>query len=157
MTALIRCSCHRLASTIAPTSTYSTQPSNAPSQTSSPPSKIHFRPRKIRKLSLVQSLSCNGEVDIALRHLHGADPLLVPLIDVRQLPTFDLDPHGADLLLELNHRTPTPPDRNKRDRDTKMKMREILIFFNNFLYLELPKYPQKLAQRARFHPKIDEN
>ncbi|XP_022976000.1 probable DNA-3-methyladenine glycosylase 2 [Cucurbita maxima] len=106
---------------------------NAPSQTSSPPSKMPLRPRKIRKLSpdesdpnssqvvaipdgpkpiatsksnksktaqqraafasapvmLARSLSCEGEVEVALRHLRNADPLLAPLIDLHQRPTFD--------------------------------------------------------------------
>ncbi|XP_015884686.1 uncharacterized protein LOC107420276 isoform X2 [Ziziphus jujuba] len=117
------------ATTIAPTSDSPTELSNAPAQSSSPPSKIPFRPRKIRKLSpdnssdpkssssqivvvpenpkptkskIVQqraavtlpkiaarSLSCEGEVEIALRHLRNADPLLAPLIDIHQPPTFD--------------------------------------------------------------------
>ncbi|KAG6608541.1 hypothetical protein SDJN03_01883, partial [Cucurbita argyrosperma subsp. sororia] len=106
---------------------------NAPSQTSSLPSKMPLRPRKIRKLSPAESdpnssqivtisdgpkpivtgkshksktaqqraafasapvlparsLSCEGEVEIALRHLGNADPLLAPLIDLHQRPTFD--------------------------------------------------------------------
>ncbi|KAJ7957754.1 putative DNA-3-methyladenine glycosylase [Quillaja saponaria] len=110
-----------------------TQLSNAPSKTNSPPSKIPFRPRKIRKVSpdpnnsqivavetakstsrtntnkstgrnhkIVQqralphvpritarSLSCEGEVEIALRYLRNADPILAPLIDLHQPPTFD--------------------------------------------------------------------
>ncbi|KAG2664006.1 hypothetical protein I3760_16G059200 [Carya illinoinensis] len=112
-----------------------TELSNAPPQTSSPPSKIPFRPRKIRKLSpenesdskssqivvaaaetpkplatksaksksgqqqrstaltlpriVARSLSCEGEVEIALRHLRSADPVLGPLIDLHQPPTFD--------------------------------------------------------------------
>ncbi|KAI4316821.1 hypothetical protein L6164_024761 [Bauhinia variegata] len=109
------------------------QLSNAPSQTNSPPSKIPFRPRKIRKLSpdpnnsqiiavetpkatptttstskasgrnnkivqqraamvprvVARSLSCEGEVEIALRFLRNADPLLASLIDIHQPPTFD--------------------------------------------------------------------
>lgn len=121
------------ATTIAPTSASPAELSNAPAQSSSPPSKIPFRPRKIRKLSsdnsdlkssqvvavpetpkpistsaakptkskLVQqralavpkivarSLSCDGEVEIALRHLRSVDPLLVPLIDIHHPPTFD--------------------------------------------------------------------
>lgn len=117
--------------TIAPTSASPTELSNAPSQSSSPPSKIPFRPRKIRKLSpdnsdpksssqivvvpenpkpiavkpskskivqqravtvpkiVARSLSCEGEVEIALRHLRNADPLLASLIDIHQPPTFD--------------------------------------------------------------------
>lgn len=38
---------------------------------------------------VARSLSCEGEVEIALRHLRGADPLLGPLIDLHQPPTFD--------------------------------------------------------------------
>jgi DNA-3-methyladenine glycosylase II len=105
---------------------------NGSSLTSSPPAKIPFRPRKIRKLSpdpkssqivvaetqttpkplatiksnkskaahhqravpaapriVARSLSCDGEVEIALRHLRSADPLIAPLIDLHQAPTFD--------------------------------------------------------------------
>ncbi|KAJ7966759.1 putative DNA-3-methyladenine glycosylase [Quillaja saponaria] len=36
-----------------------------------------------------RSLSCEGEVEIALRYLRNADPLLAPLIDLHQPPTFD--------------------------------------------------------------------
>ena len=36
-----------------------------------------------------RSLSCEGEVDIALRYLRNADPLLVPLIDLYPPPAFD--------------------------------------------------------------------
>jgi DNA-3-methyladenine glycosylase II len=118
-----------------------TELTNGPTQTSSPPSKIHFRPRKIRKLSpdktpdpnnstkivpitttetqtqpqtptlkpkstkskivqhrvtvqavprmVARSLSYEGEVEIALRHLRSADPNLSPLIDLHPLPMFD--------------------------------------------------------------------
>uniref|UniRef100_A0A2N9GMP8 HhH-GPD domain-containing protein n=1 Tax=Fagus sylvatica TaxID=28930 RepID=A0A2N9GMP8_FAGSY len=118
-----------------------TELTNGPTQTSSPPSKIHFRPRKIRKLSpdetpdpnnstqivpiattetqtqpqtptlkpkstkskivqhraavqavprmVARSLSCEGEVEIALRHLRSADPNLSPLIDLHPPPVFD--------------------------------------------------------------------
>lgn len=38
---------------------------------------------------VARSLSCEGEVDIALRYLRNADPLLAPLIDLHQPPTFD--------------------------------------------------------------------
>ncbi|KAH0990471.1 hypothetical protein GBA52_001954 [Prunus armeniaca] len=34
-------------------------------------------------------LSCEGEVEAAIRHLRNADPLLAPLIDLHQRPTFD--------------------------------------------------------------------
>ncbi|XVE69872.1 hypothetical protein DITRI_Ditri10aG0026500 [Diplodiscus trichospermus] len=104
--------------------------------TSSPPSKIPSRPRKIRKLSpdsnsdpnashqattsstsvmeppktvaktpkskltqhralalapriMARSLSCEGEVETAIRHLRNADPLLSSLIDLHPPPTFD--------------------------------------------------------------------
>ncbi|MBA0864518.1 hypothetical protein Goshw_003814 [Gossypium schwendimanii] len=106
--------------------------------TSSPPSKIPSRPRKIRKLSpdsnsepnatqqattpttstsvamplktvprapkaklsqhralvvapqfFARSLSCEGEVETAVRHLRNADPLLASLIDLHPPPTFD--------------------------------------------------------------------
>ncbi|KAM6544288.1 hypothetical protein CsatB_008735 [Cannabis sativa] len=38
---------------------------------------------------VARSLSCDGEVEIALRHLRAADPILAPLIDMHQPPTFD--------------------------------------------------------------------
>ena len=38
---------------------------------------------------VARSLSCEGEVEIALRFLRNADPLLSPLIDIHQPPTFD--------------------------------------------------------------------
>ena len=118
-----------------------TKLTNGPTQTSSPPSKIHFRPRKIWKVSpdetpdpnnstqivpiattetqtqprapilkpkstkskivqlhaavqavlrmVARSLSCEGEVEIALRHLRSANPNLSPLIDLHPLPVFD--------------------------------------------------------------------
>ena len=126
--------------TVAPAAiTYATSTeselSNASPQINAPPSKIPFRPRKIRKLSpdpnnsqnvavetpkptanttatstfrtsgrnnkivqqravmvprvVARSLSCDGEIEIALRHLRNADPLLAPLIDLHQSPTFD--------------------------------------------------------------------
>lgn len=103
----------------AATATTSTENANGPTfpppQSSSPSSKIPVRPpRKIRKLSsdnsdiksskrkivspsvkalvpkiIARSLSCEGEIDIALRHLRDSDPLLAHLIDVHQPPTFD--------------------------------------------------------------------
>ncbi|XP_022768994.1 uncharacterized protein LOC111312725 isoform X2 [Durio zibethinus] len=114
-----------------------TELTNAPPPTSSPPSKIPFRPRKIRKLSpdpksdpnasqqattssasvteppktvaktpktkltqhralavvapriMARSLSCEGEVEAAIRHLRNADPLLASIIDLHRPPTFD--------------------------------------------------------------------
>ncbi|XVE56059.1 hypothetical protein DITRI_Ditri03aG0206400 [Diplodiscus trichospermus] len=113
-----------------------TELTNVPPLTSSPPSKIPFRPRKIRKLSpdgnsdpnasqqattsstsvteppktvakvpksklsqsralavapriMARSLSCEGEVETAIRHLRNADPLLASLIDVHPPPSFD--------------------------------------------------------------------
>ncbi|XP_061356448.1 alkylbase DNA glycosidase-like protein mag2 [Gastrolobium bilobum] len=38
---------------------------------------------------VARSLSCEGEVEIALRYLRNADPLLSPLIDIHPPPTFD--------------------------------------------------------------------
>ena len=38
---------------------------------------------------VARSLSCDGEVEIALRYLRNADPVLSPLIDIHQPPTFD--------------------------------------------------------------------
>ncbi|GMI91258.1 hypothetical protein like AT1G19480 [Hibiscus trionum] len=115
----------------------STELINVPLPTSSPPSKIPSRPRKIRKLSpdpnfdpnasqqatssstsvteppktvgkasktkltqhralavvvpriIARSLSCEGEVETAIRYLRNADPLLASLIDLHPPPTFD--------------------------------------------------------------------
>ncbi|XP_038703369.1 DNA-3-methyladenine glycosylase 1-like isoform X2 [Tripterygium wilfordii] len=36
-----------------------------------------------------RSLSCGGEVEIAIRHLRDADPLLASLIDIHPPPTFE--------------------------------------------------------------------
>ncbi|QCE10776.1 DNA-3-methyladenine glycosylase II [Vigna unguiculata] len=38
---------------------------------------------------VARSLSCEGKVEIALRFLRNVDPLLSPLIDIHQPPTFD--------------------------------------------------------------------
>jgi DNA-3-methyladenine glycosylase II len=38
---------------------------------------------------VARSLSSEGEVEIAIRYLRNADPLLSPLIDIHQPPTFD--------------------------------------------------------------------
>ncbi|CAL1355877.1 unnamed protein product [Linum trigynum] len=38
---------------------------------------------------IARSLSCDGEVDIAIRHLRQSDPLLSSLIDLYPAPTFD--------------------------------------------------------------------
>ncbi|KAK8551856.1 hypothetical protein V6N13_120289 [Hibiscus sabdariffa] len=115
----------------------STELINVPLQTSSPPSKIPSRPRKIQKLSpdpnfdpnvsqqatssstivsepsktvgkasktkltqhralavvapriIARSLSCEGEVETAIRYLRNADPLLASLIELHPPPTFD--------------------------------------------------------------------
>lgn len=73
------------------------------------PAKLPSRPRKLRKLSpensegsskiiprprLVavthpRSLSSEGEIEIALKHLRATDPNLAKLIDLHQPPTFD--------------------------------------------------------------------
>ncbi|XWS21052.1 hypothetical protein CRYUN_Cryun30bG0022200 [Craigia yunnanensis] len=113
-----------------------TELTNVLPSTSSPPSKIPFRPRKILKLSpdpnsdpnaskqsttssisvieppktvaktpktkltqhralavapriMDRSLSCEGEVETAIRHLRNADPLLASLIDLHPPPAFD--------------------------------------------------------------------
>ncbi|XP_056177231.1 uncharacterized protein LOC115669905 isoform X1 [Syzygium oleosum] len=39
---------------------------------------------------VVRSLSCDGEVEAAIRHLRDADPLLASLIDLHPPPTFDI-------------------------------------------------------------------
>lgn len=38
---------------------------------------------------VARALSCEGEIEIALRHLRNADPHLAPLIDLHPPPTFD--------------------------------------------------------------------
>ncbi|KAL2346324.1 hypothetical protein Fmac_000324 [Flemingia macrophylla] len=78
----------------------SPDPSTSESQTEPPkPAKSGGRstkphPPPPRALAVVprivaRSLSCEGEVEIALRFLRNADPLLSPLIDIHQPPTFD--------------------------------------------------------------------
>ncbi|KAF9619507.1 hypothetical protein IFM89_007255 [Coptis chinensis] len=72
-------------------------------------SKLPFRPRKIRKTStsetttitnsekkqiptpkiISRTLSFSGEIEKALKHLRSSDPLLIPIIDQHQPPTFD--------------------------------------------------------------------
>ncbi|KAG5044856.1 DNA-3-methyladenine glycosylase 1-like [Glycine soja] len=49
-----------------------------------PPRALTVVPRIVAR-----SLSCDGEVEISLRYLRNADPLLSPLIDIHQPPTFD--------------------------------------------------------------------
>eukprot|EP00262_Sarcandra_glabra_P008944 TRINITY_DN2289_c0_g2_i1.p1 TRINITY_DN2289_c0_g2~~TRINITY_DN2289_c0_g2_i1.p1 ORF type:complete len:362 (+),score=41.89 TRINITY_DN2289_c0_g2_i1:146-1231(+) len=85
-------------------------PPNSPSSSSS---KIPFRPKKIRKLSsstkqtpnsslhlitvkktptppplISRTLSSEGEIAIALRHLRSADPHLARVIDLHEPPSF---------------------------------------------------------------------
>ncbi|XP_050230445.1 alkylbase DNA glycosidase-like protein mag2 [Mercurialis annua] len=86
-----------------------------PAQTSSsntfniPPTKLHFRQRKIRKPSIknitatitkttttshrlstiTKPLSVTGEIDRALQHLQNSDPLLKTLISDSKQPTFE--------------------------------------------------------------------
>nr|KYP64591.1 DNA-3-methyladenine glycosylase 1 [Cajanus cajan] len=77
----------------------SPDPSTSESQTEPPkPAKSGGRstkpPPPPRALAVVprivaRSLSCEGEVEIALRFLRNADPVLSPLIDIHQPPTFD--------------------------------------------------------------------
>ncbi|OVA18735.1 HhH-GPD domain [Macleaya cordata] len=47
--------------------------------------------QQIRALPRVvaRTLSCEGEVSVALRHLRSSDPLLARVIDLHQPPTFD--------------------------------------------------------------------
>ncbi|PQQ03903.1 putative DNA-3-methyladenine glycosylase 2 isoform X4 [Prunus yedoensis var. nudiflora] len=47
------------------------------------------RRRQVRQVQGPRPLSCEGEVEAAIRHLRNADPLLAPLIDLHQRPTFD--------------------------------------------------------------------
>uniref|UniRef100_A0A5B6ZMN4 Putative DNA-3-methyladenine glycosylase 2 n=1 Tax=Davidia involucrata TaxID=16924 RepID=A0A5B6ZMN4_DAVIN len=49
---------------------------------------VPFQAKPIPRI-VGRSLSCEGEIEIALRHLRNADPLLAPLIDLHQPPTFD--------------------------------------------------------------------
>ncbi|XP_013682545.1 DNA-3-methyladenine glycosylase 1-like [Brassica napus] len=79
---------------------------------SSPPSKIPLRPRKIRKLSPnndavtssrpsakgkpsqpprihAKSLTCEGELEAAITHLRSVDPLLASLIDAHPPPKYE--------------------------------------------------------------------
>ncbi|KAH1252365.1 hypothetical protein AAZX31_04G031200 [Glycine max] len=77
----------------------SPDPSTSESQTETPkPAKTGGRnttkaapPRALTVVPRIvaRSLSCDGEVEIALRYLRNADPVLSPLIDIHQPPTFD--------------------------------------------------------------------
>lgn len=92
-------------------------PPPPPPQNPTPSSKLPFRPRKIRKLSpdaespqtdpageqapnaktkivpapriLARPLTCEGEIEVSLRHLRSADPVLARLFDLYQPPSFD--------------------------------------------------------------------
>ncbi|PSS31336.1 DNA-3-methyladenine glycosylase [Actinidia chinensis var. chinensis] len=48
---------------------------------------VPFQPKPAPKIA-ARSLSCDGEIEIALRHLRAADPLLAPLIDMHLPPNF---------------------------------------------------------------------
>ncbi|XAR61755.1 DNA-3-methyladenine glycosylase II [Bertholletia excelsa] len=83
---------------------------NVPRQKSSrKSSKIPLRPRKIRRVTndgksskttpsespatppriVSRSLSCEGEIELAIQHLRSADPRLTDLIDTHRRPAFD--------------------------------------------------------------------
>ncbi|KAL6995692.1 DNA-3-methyladenine glycosylase II [Sarracenia purpurea var. burkii] len=49
---------------------------------------VLHQPKPIPRI-VERSLSFEGEIEIALRHLRNADPLLAPLIDIHHPPTFD--------------------------------------------------------------------
>lgn len=53
--------------------------------------KSKLVPQRVQAVPSIvaRPLSCEGEIEIALRHLRNADPLLAPLIDIHQPPTFD--------------------------------------------------------------------
>ncbi|CAK9178517.1 unnamed protein product [Ilex paraguariensis] len=61
--------------------------------TTSKPSKSKLtpssQPKPIVPTLMARSLSCEGEIEIALRHLRTADPILSSLIDHHQPPIFD--------------------------------------------------------------------
>ncbi|XP_057470039.1 alkylbase DNA glycosidase-like protein mag2 [Actinidia eriantha] len=49
---------------------------------------VPYQPKPAPKIA-ARSLSCDGEIEVALRHLRAADPLLAPLIDIHLPPAFD--------------------------------------------------------------------
>uniref|UniRef100_A0A5B6ZKP3 Putative DNA-3-methyladenine glycosylase 2 n=1 Tax=Davidia involucrata TaxID=16924 RepID=A0A5B6ZKP3_DAVIN len=61
------------------------------STTTTKASKNKIVPSQAKPVPIIvaRSLSCEGEIEIALRHLRDADPQLAPLIDLYQHPTFD--------------------------------------------------------------------
>ncbi|KAF8022819.1 hypothetical protein BT93_F0361 [Corymbia citriodora subsp. variegata] len=64
---------------------------NASSSTSKPSKNRIVTSRALALPRVVaRSLSCDGEVEAAIRHLRDADPLLAPLIDHSPPPTFDI-------------------------------------------------------------------
>ncbi|CAN4122857.1 unnamed protein product [Withania somnifera] len=62
----------------------------------SPLTKLPSRPRKIRKITCIESrivcrsLSCQGEIESAINYLKSSDPLLIPLIQTFPLPILEL-------------------------------------------------------------------
>ncbi|XP_057978476.1 uncharacterized protein LOC131164930 [Malania oleifera] len=74
-------------------------PSDASSSDTKPPKpiRVYKDPGKSKKRNashstrvfLAKPLSCEGETDLALRHLQNTDPLLASLIDAHPLPEFD--------------------------------------------------------------------
>lgn len=65
---------------------------NGSSSSSSKPSKNRIVTSRALAFPRIvaRSLSCDGEVEAAIRHLRDADPLLAPLIDLYRPPTFDI-------------------------------------------------------------------
>ncbi|CAL5332257.1 unnamed protein product [Camellia sinensis] len=58
-------------------------------KSSSPKNKLYpLQPKPIQRI-VSRSLSCDGEIEIALRHLRNSDPQLAPLIEIYPPPTFD--------------------------------------------------------------------
>ncbi|EEF40845.1 alkylbase DNA glycosidase-like protein mag2 [Ricinus communis] len=82
--------------------TSGSQSQSQTSATNASLTKIPFRPRKIRKLSIHTStannteassagklLSAKGEIDLALEHLRNSEPLLAALINTHKHPIFE--------------------------------------------------------------------
>ncbi|XP_058220816.1 uncharacterized protein LOC131331028 [Rhododendron vialii] len=64
---------------------------------------LHPKPLQQQKpivpAAAARSLSCDGEIDAALRHLRAADPVLSPVISLHRPPTFDSTTHPPFLAL----------------------------------------------------------
>ncbi|CAA2958285.1 probable DNA-3-methyladenine glycosylase 2 isoform X1 [Olea europaea subsp. europaea] len=71
-------------------SSISTVTADAPAATISTKNRRRNASQFSRQLpQIIKPLSANGEIELAIRHLRSADPLLVPLIDTHPPPQFE--------------------------------------------------------------------